>query len=438
MVLVYSPFASNPSSSQLLSLAKPLIPYLPLLPRPLLTLPPSLFLHLTTSPSLSPWSFLVSPTTHSLHLPIILTILLVPTYYLLGLLSGNVSWVDRSWPFYTPLCSGLILLYAAYNPSAEVYAHNLPRLTLMMALQLLWSARLTRHAIRRGFYDLRGEDYRYTTFRRIVPSWLFHLVHPFVIALAQPILLLSLSLPMHAVLTLPPSELSPQPIPSLSIPFRAVLPYLPKRLHSANPYTPILNLADISLALIALGLLYIEYRADETMYAYQTAKHSAQAKSKSDMVLPNAPNGQNPASWPEPTAYPRDFHPGFPTKGLYRWSRHPNFAAEQLFWLTQTLFVVAAGESSGVTRTGWVGGSVFAGSFALSILFCASTFLTEWITTQKYPAYRSYRRLVGEFLPQETFLLWLWGTLRGKRLGLEKEVYMVPPRSSGGQFNKTE
>jgi hypothetical protein len=149
MVLVYSPFASNPSSSQLLSLAKPLIPYLPLLPRPLLTLPPSLFLHLTTSPSLSPWSFLVSPTTHSLHLPIILTILLVPTYYLLGLLSGNVSWVDRSWPFYTPLCSGLILLYAAYNPSAEVYAHNLPRLTLMMALQLLWSARLTRHAIRR-------------------------------------------------------------------------------------------------------------------------------------------------------------------------------------------------------------------------------------------------------------------------------------------------
>jgi steroid 5-alpha reductase family enzyme len=299
--------------------------------------------------------------------------MLVPTVYILGLVSGNVSWVDRSWPFYTPLCSGLIVLWAVSNPTAAVYGHNIPRLTLMMVLQLTWSARLVRHAIRRGFYDLRGEDYRYTTLRKIVPTWFFQLLHPFVIAFAQPVLLLSLALPMHAVITLPPAELSAEPIPALTIPFRAVMPFLPTRFHSADPSVPVLNLADFALTVIAFGLLYIEYKADETMHAYQSAKHST----TTDLVQPPIQSQPIPADWPKPMPYPHSFHPGFPVDGMYKWSRHPNFAAEQLFWLTQALFVVGAGESSGVTRTGWVGGSIFAGAFSVSSQIPYSCLVTE-------------------------------------------------------------
>jgi hypothetical protein len=199
--------------------------------------------------------------------------------------------------------SALILLYAGYNPWAEIYAHYLPPLTLMMVLQLLWCNRLTRHAVRRGFYDIKGEDYRYTIFRRIVPAIP---PRPSIRDHSCPtVLLLSLSLPMHAVLIHPPSEFSSQPIPSHSIPLGTILAYLPKRLHSTNPSTPIFNFADLSLALLALTLLYIEHRTDETMYAYQTVNHS---KSRSDLIHPKPPKRRTPASWPQPTTCPKEFH----------------------------------------------------------------------------------------------------------------------------------
>ena len=47
--------------------------------------------------------------------------------------------------------------------------------------QLVWSARLTRHAIRRGFYDLKGQDYRYTQFKKVVPAWFFQTIHLFAV-----------------------------------------------------------------------------------------------------------------------------------------------------------------------------------------------------------------------------------------------------------------
>lgn len=49
----------------------------------------------------------------------------------------------------------------------------------------------------------------------------------------------------------------------------------------------------------------------------------------------------------------------------------------------------------------------------------------------QYPTYTSYKRLVGQFLPQETALLWLWGTLTGSGAKAQKEVYEIPRQSSG-------
>lgn len=369
-------------------MAKPALPYLPMLPTSVLSLPPTLALHLATHPSPSPLSYLSDPLAHPLHPPLLFMTLYIPVIYLLGVFSNNISWVDRSWPFLTPLCSTLVIVWVALNPSSSVYGHNVPRLALMLFLQYAWSTRLLAHATGRGFYDFKGEDYRYSQVKKMLPKWAFALLHILVVAIPQPLLLFALSLPMQAVLLLPPAELSPGPVPRLSLPYGAVKPFLPTRFDTASDSTPVLNLYDLLVVVLAFSLLYIEDKADKQMQAYQSAKHSPQAQK--DMIHPTGPDSatkqaqpsvssseQEPLlsgpeqGWaipgkPKAAPYSRQYHPGFPTKGLFGIVRHANFAAEQLFWFSQSLFVVAAGESSRATRSRWIGGSVFGPPLAVS------------------------------------------------------------------------
>ena len=124
----------------ILPLIRPLLPYLPLLPKPILTLLPSVLLHHTSHRKLAFFAYFQDPFTNPLHPPLLLTFFLIPLIYTLGLISGNVSWVDRSWPFFTPICSGLILLWAGINDNGGLYGHNLPRLSVMMFLQVSFNA----------------------------------------------------------------------------------------------------------------------------------------------------------------------------------------------------------------------------------------------------------------------------------------------------------
>ena len=180
-------------------------------------------------------------------------------------------------------------------------------------------------------------------------------------AIAQPLLLFTLSLPLHALLILPPSELSSGPLRA-SIRYSAILPFLPARFHTAPTTTPILHLGDLALVLLALGILGIEATADRQMYTFQSSKHA----STSPKITSKHSRQYLLQGGPKATPFPKTHYPGFITSGLFRWTRHPNFAAEQLFWLTEALFVVVAGESSRVTRSGWIGGSVFGPCFAVS------------------------------------------------------------------------
>lgn len=86
-----------------------------------------------------------------------------------------------------------------------------------------------------------------------------------------------------------------------------------------------LNAADYTLAATALVLLAVEFTADNQQYAFQTWKHSG------------APAGVADASYAWPGARLRfsesDRTRGFMTRGLWAWSRHPNFACEQSFWV---------------------------------------------------------------------------------------------------------
>jgi steroid 5-alpha reductase family enzyme len=76
-----------------------------------------------------------------------------------------------------------------------------------------------------------------------------------------------------------------------------------------------------SLILICIGL---ETLADEQQWIYQSAKKASPSKST-----------RSHSREAHPTSYcqPEDLSRGFITGGLWRYSRHPNFACEQAIWV---------------------------------------------------------------------------------------------------------
>jgi steroid 5-alpha reductase family enzyme len=78
--------------------------------------------------------------------------------------------------------------------------------------------------------------------------------------------------------------------------------------------------------------------------------------------------------------------------GLWSWSRHPNFAAEQAIWVTLYQWSCVV--------TGSLYNWTIIGAVAYLGLFQASTWFTELTTSRKYPEYREYQQRVGMFLPK--------------------------------------
>jgi len=81
----------------------------------------------------------------------------------------------------------------------------------------------------------------------------------------------------------------------------------------------------------------------------------------------------------------------FLTKGLFAFSRHPNFFCEQGQWWALYLFSVAA---TGV----WFHWTLI-GAVTLSALFHGSTEFTEEISAKKYPSYKGYQKRTSRLMP---------------------------------------
>lgn len=285
---------------------------------------------LATERTLNPLSLLLSPnTTSALHVPLGLSLALIPTSFLLTHVSGNVGWVDRVYTTLPVVSSAAIAAWALVNPNAADFGASLPRVWVMLLLQVLWSARLTWHTARRGLYDLNTEDYRYATLRKILPKWAFELIHIFAVAIPQPILIFALSIPVAAALQ-PAANLSSGP-GGHALPLSA-LSFLVPAHRSAPGATPALHLLDGFFALAGLGIIALQAAGDNAMYRFQEAKHAAM---RGEQKL-------DERGIPLPIDVPEGFWPGFPTKGLHALIRHPNFVAEQLFWLNQGLFALFA------------------------------------------------------------------------------------------------
>ena len=84
-----------------------------------------------------------------------------------------------------------------------------------------------------------------------------------------------------------------------------------------------------------------------------------------------------------------DYKKGFLDKGLWAFSRHPNYFAEQAIWLSFYLFSI-------YTSSEWLNWSI-AGSLLLVVLFQGSSNFSEEISTEKYPLYKEYQKRVPRF-----------------------------------------
>jgi steroid 5-alpha reductase family enzyme len=100
-----------------------------------------------------------------------------------------------------------------------------------------------------------------------------------------------------------------------------------------------LTTADFALFITGLVVLGVEGTADNQQYAYQEFKRIFLEREEKfndqDVTKVSLPAS---AHWPFAVmAYSAsDARRGFITKGLWAWSRHPNFVCEQMFWVNST------------------------------------------------------------------------------------------------------
>jgi steroid 5-alpha reductase family enzyme len=208
-----------------------------------------------------------------------------------------------------------------------------PILNVMAILVSLWAIRLTLNFARKGGYAPGGEDYRWEVLRSRMSPGQFQVFNLFFIVIYQNIILFLIALPAYTVMTSGRTQFGP---------------------------------LEVVLTVVFLGLLLLETIADQQQWNFYQHKYAEIAA------------GQEPQA-------------RFLTTGLFRFSRHPNFFAEQSQWWVIFFFgAAAAGSLLQVTVLG---------ALLLTILFIGSTRFTEEISLSKYPEYAHYQRRTSPIIP---------------------------------------
>jgi len=105
--------------------------------------------------------------------------------WIASLVSGDTSWVDRSWSILPEVYVWVFAAHAHFDNA---------RLTTMAILTTLWGVRLTYNFARKGGYS-GVEDYRWQVIRESMARWQFQLFNLFFIVLYQNALLVLIALP---------------------------------------------------------------------------------------------------------------------------------------------------------------------------------------------------------------------------------------------------
>lgn len=244
------------------------------------------------------------------------------------------SWVRGTYSFVDQLWSVAPVVYVgtyAYHARETVAG---ARLAVMFALTALWGARLTYNFARKGGYA-GEEDYRWAVLRkhkllRNRAAWeVFNVTF---IAFYQNVLLLLITLPA-------------------AVAYRSTKGF------------DLMGADGAAVACWCVAFV-IEAVADEQQWKFQQSKRD---------LAPKVP------AWRE------DYLRGFLTHGLFAYSRHPNFFAEQSIWVAFSMFAAASARPVNYFTP------VIIGSVLLILLFQGSTAFTESITAKKYPEYKNYQ-----------------------------------------------
>jgi steroid 5-alpha reductase family enzyme len=254
--------------------------------------------------------------------------------FLVSELTRNYSQVDKLWSL-MPIAYSWITVAAV--PS--------PRLIIMATLVTIWGLRLSYNFYRKGGYNIipwKGEeDYRWKVMRdtpALKGRFRFGLFNLLFISLYQNLLILLFSTPLLLAALHPEKQLT---------------------------------IIDIIAGVLMLGFILIEGIADNQLFRFQQEKKK----------------GEN-----EGSHYKESLKGGFFTEGLWKYSRHPNFACEQGVWISFFFFGVAASGH-------WINFTL-TGSVLLVLLFIGSSQLTENISSGKYPEYALYKKNVPKFIPR--------------------------------------
>ena len=145
---------------------------------------------------------------------------------------------------------------------------------------------------------------------------------------------------------------------------------------SMNSTVPF-GVVDIIAAVLMLGFIAWEAVADEQQWVFQTTKWG--------MIK----SGKKLEELPDP------YNLGFNTRGLWAYSRHPNYLGEQAIWICFYVFSIGAG----IGIFNW---SII-GCLLLVVLFLGSSSLAEEISGGKYPQYEAYCAQVSRFIPGKRF-----------------------------------
>ncbi|EIW84199.1 DUF1295-domain-containing protein [Coniophora puteana RWD-64-598 SS2] len=320
--------------------------------------------------------------------PVKFCLAITTTLYLLSLITGNVSQADRVWTFLPtvyavyyaliPLWPNSALALFPYTPSNAPYfvaSTFSPRAVMMATLIVLWMYRLSYNTWRRGLFSLKDEDYRWELLRQQIPN--------------KNIILFILPLPTHMAVH--------------------------------QPHSP-LSTSDYVLCALALLTNVVQFTADNQQWSYQNYKHSG--------VL-------NANEWPGARIQwtKQDAERGFVTRGLWAWSRHPNFLCEQTFWILINLFPILSPASPHLTAPPHkiTDLTPLLPSLVITSLFYSSTLFSESVSRGKYTAaYPAYQERVAMFIPLFTPVWGLWLSIRGKKEATDRLVY------GAGDHKKTE
>jgi steroid 5-alpha reductase family enzyme len=107
--------------------------------------------------------------------------------WLASLVTGDTSWVDRSWSIVPVIYLWVFAGYAHFTNA---------RLDVMASVVTIWGARLTFNFARRGGYS-GVEDYRWAVLRARMSRWQFQIFNFFFIVIYQNVILVLITLPAY-------------------------------------------------------------------------------------------------------------------------------------------------------------------------------------------------------------------------------------------------